>query len=94
MTDGAGGPSRRTATVTVLFCDLVGSTARQVRLGDDAADEFRGRFFGILTGVVEETGGDLVKNTGDGLMVVYRESVRDAVTAASRMHDRGRAARR
>ncbi len=28
------------ATVAVLFCDVVGSTARQVRLGDDqGADE-------------------------------------------------------
>ena len=33
-----GGGVRRTATVTILFCDLVGSTERQTRLGDDAAD--------------------------------------------------------
>jgi len=88
MTDGASGANRRTATVTVLFCDLVGSTERQTRVGDDAADDFRRRFLGLLTEVVAETGGDVVKNTGDGLMVVYRESVVDAVTAASRMHDR------
>jgi class 3 adenylate cyclase len=80
--------SRRTATVTVLFCDLVGSTERQARVGDEAADEFRGRFFAALAGVVVETGGEVVKNTGDGLMVVYRASAVDAVTAASRMHDR------
>ncbi|HYL53598.1 MAG TPA: adenylate/guanylate cyclase domain-containing protein [Acidimicrobiia bacterium] len=78
---------RRTATVTVLFCDLVGSTERQRRLGDDAADEFRNRFFGALADVVRETDGELVKNTGDGLMVVFRSSAVDAVTAASRMHD-------
>ncbi|MDQ1508887.1 MAG: hypothetical protein QOG50_731, partial [Actinomycetota bacterium] len=84
----AGGRSHRTATVTVLFCDLVGSTERQARVGDEAADEFRGRFFTALAGVVVETGGEVVKNTGDGLMVVYRASAVDAVTAASRMHDR------
>jgi len=78
---------RRTATVTVLFCDLVGSTDRQRRLGDDAADEFRSRFFGALSDVVRETDGVQVKNTGDGLMVVFRSSAVDAVTAASRMHD-------
>src|SRR6478672_7116807 len=87
MTDAASGSRRRTATVTVLFCDLVGSTERQTRVGDDAADEFRRRFFGVLTEVVAETSGDVVKNTGDGLMIVYRESATDAVTAASRMHD-------
>ncbi len=80
--------TRRTATVTVLFCDLVGSTERQRRLGDDAADEFRNRFFGALSDVVREADGELVKNTGDGLMVVFRSSTVDAVTAASRMHDR------
>jgi class 3 adenylate cyclase len=53
----AGGRSRRTATVTVLFCDLVGSTERQARVGDEAADEFRGRFFTALAGVVVQTGG-------------------------------------
>jgi class 3 adenylate cyclase len=79
--------ARRTATVTLLFCDLVASTERQTRLGDEASDEFRSRFFGALSEVVEQTGGEVVKNTGDGLMVVYRASAVDAVTAASRMHD-------
>jgi class 3 adenylate cyclase len=30
-----------TATITILFCDLVGSTAFHARPGDDAADEVR-----------------------------------------------------
>src|SRR5258705_12024265 len=88
MVERAGEGRSRTATVTVLFCDLVGSTERQARLGDEAADEFRGRFFLALAGVVAQTGGEVVKNTGDGLMVVYRASAVDAVTAASGMHDR------
>ncbi|MDQ1457166.1 MAG: hypothetical protein QOH28_2786 [Actinomycetota bacterium] len=88
MAERAGEGGRRTATVTVLFCDLVGSTERLTRVGDEVADEFRGRFFGALAEVVAQTGGEVVKNTGDGLMVVYRASAADSVTAASRMHDR------
>lgn len=84
---GPGGEPRRTATVTILFCDLVGSTARQATTGDDEADEFRRAFFSVLTSAVSATSGEIVKNTGDGLMVVFRESAVDGVTCASRMHD-------
>jgi class 3 adenylate cyclase len=81
------GEERRTATVTVLFCDLVGSTERQARLGDDAADEFRRAYFAALADAVAATHGEMVKNTGDGVMVVFRSSAVDAVTCASKMHD-------
>jgi class 3 adenylate cyclase len=87
MSDTTGG-APRTATITVLFCDLVGSTERQARMGDDAADEFRRGFLAVLGEAVGETGGEVVKNTGDGLMVVFRASAVDAVTCASKMHDR------
>ncbi len=83
----AGGEGQSTATVTVLFCDLVGSTERQTRMGDDAADHFRRVFFAALTDAAASTRGEVVKNTGDGLMVVFRSSVVDAVTCASTMHD-------
>jgi class 3 adenylate cyclase len=81
------GAARRTATVSVLFCDLVGSTERQARLGDDASDEFRRRFYAALRDAVARTGGEEVKNTGDGLMVVFRRSALDAVTCAVAMHE-------
>jgi class 3 adenylate cyclase/pimeloyl-ACP methyl ester carboxylesterase len=81
------GEVARTATVAVLFCDLVGSTERQVRMGDDAADVFRRAFLSALSDAVLATHGEVVKNTGDGLMVVFRDSTVDAVTCASKMHD-------
>ena len=34
-----------------------------------------------------QTGGEIVKNTGDGVMVVFRHSAVDAVTCSVRMHD-------
>jgi class 3 adenylate cyclase len=85
VTDGFRA-SRRTATVTVLFCDLVDSTARQTRIGDDVADEFRDRFFAALRDAVARSNGEEVKNLGDGLMVVFRHSTANAVACAEQMH--------
>ena len=59
-------------TVTVLITDLVGSTGLASELGPVAADELRREHFGALRDAVETTGGLEVKNTGDGLMVVFR----------------------
>ena len=62
---------RNTATVAVLFCDVVGSTERLTRLGDEAGDEFRRRVFAELRRCVVESRGAEVKNLGDGLMVAF-----------------------
>jgi class 3 adenylate cyclase/tetratricopeptide (TPR) repeat protein len=58
-------------TVTVLFTDLVGSTELMSRLGDIAAEELRREHFSLLREVLDEAGGQEVKSTGDGLMVVF-----------------------
>ena len=58
-------------TVTVLFTDLVGSTELAARLGPAGAEELRRSHFGLLRGAVADTGGNEVKNLGDGLMVVF-----------------------
>lgn len=60
-----------TESVTVLFTDMVGSTALATSLAPDAADEFRREHFSILRQAVAEAGGTEVKNLGDGLMVVF-----------------------
>ena len=57
--------------VTFLFTDLVGSTALIDRLGDDAADDVRRGHFELLRRAVAESGGQEVKNLGDGLMVSF-----------------------
>jgi class 3 adenylate cyclase/pimeloyl-ACP methyl ester carboxylesterase len=75
----------RTQTVTILFCDLVASTERRARLGDDDFDAFTERFVAALRGAIEEHGGREVKSAGDGLMVVF-PSAADAVTCAIDMH--------
>ncbi len=60
-----------TENVTVLFTDLVGSTALASSMAQDAADELRRAHFSILRQAIAESGGTEVKNLGDGLMVVF-----------------------
>lgn len=79
------------ATVTVLFCDVVGSTERLVRLGDIAADEHRRELFAGLTEAVRRNGGEVVKHLGDGLMVVFPRSAVRALSCASDLHVAARA---
>jgi class 3 adenylate cyclase len=76
----------RTQSVTIMFCDLVASTERRARLGDDAYDEFSARLFVVLRRTIADAGGREVSNAGDGMMIVFPESVADAVSCASAMH--------
>jgi DNA-binding NarL/FixJ family response regulator/class 3 adenylate cyclase len=61
--------------VTILFTDIVGSTAMFARHGDDAADALRREHFGALRGAIAQHGGREVKSTGDGLMVAFSSAV-------------------
>ena len=60
-----------TETVTVLFTDVVASTALLDRLGPEAAERARQDHVRALRHAVEITGGREVKNVGDGLMVAF-----------------------
>ncbi|MET0903166.1 MAG: AAA family ATPase [Acidimicrobiales bacterium] len=60
-----------TVAVTLLFTDLVGSTALGSSRSADDADGLRRTHFALLREAVEATGGREVKNLGDGLMVVF-----------------------
>lgn len=71
-------------TATVLFTDLVGSTGLFSRVGAEAADRLRVRHFTVLQGSIRVHCGQLVKNTGDGVMVAF-ESATDAVRCAVEM---------
>ncbi|MGO9874589.1 MAG: adenylate/guanylate cyclase domain-containing protein [Acidimicrobiia bacterium] len=76
----------RTQVVTILFCDLVASTERRARLGDDAFDEFSRRFMAALAEAIAEHNGRNIASAGDGLMIVFPDSVADAVACATTMH--------
>ncbi len=64
----AGPPS---GTVTILFTDLVSSTALLEELGEEAAQDLRRAHFRLLRQAVGEHGGQEVKSLGDGLMVAF-----------------------
>jgi Adenylate and Guanylate cyclase catalytic domain len=83
---GVGGPMS-TETVTVLFTDLVGSTALASRLGTRQAEVLRRDHFGMLREAIAAHGGREVKNLGDGLMVVFG-SLSAGVDAAVDMQQR------
>ena len=59
------------ATMTVLFTDLVGSTATRARLGDDHADRLRREHDELSAQVISDHRGLVVKGLGDGLMAVF-----------------------
>jgi DNA-binding NarL/FixJ family response regulator len=61
--------------VTILFTDLVGSTAMFARRGDEAAHHLRSEHFDGLRRAIADHGGQEVKSTGDGLMVSFASAV-------------------
>ena len=76
----------RSGLATVMFTDLVGSTRLREILGDDAADEIGVEHDRIIGVALSSTGGRLVKNLGDGALVVFDSSV-DAVVAGQRIQE-------
>jgi predicted ATPase/class 3 adenylate cyclase len=70
-----------TVTVSTMFTDLVNSTALSSRIGPDAAEALRREHFALLRSAVATSGGEEVKSTGDGVMVVFH-SASAAVDAA------------
>jgi class 3 adenylate cyclase len=76
-----------TATITLLFCDLVDSTTLASDLGDTAADGVRHDVFDALRAETLAYRGTEVKNLGDGLMVSFTSNA-DAVRAACGMQQK------
>jgi pimeloyl-ACP methyl ester carboxylesterase len=70
---GHHSPPKRSERVlaTVLFTDIVDSTARAAALGDRAWREVLDRHDTISRGTVSEWNGRLVKGTGDGMLATF-----------------------
>lgn len=58
-------------TVTVLFCDLVGSTAMGEELDPETLRNLLSRSFDRISGIVESHGGVVEKFIGDAAMAVF-----------------------
>ena len=70
-----------TATVTVLFTDVVGSTSLRTGRGDAAAQEIIHAHFDLVRQQIEQHSGQEVKTIGDSFMVAFA-SARKAVECA------------
>jgi class 3 adenylate cyclase len=70
---GARSPidDERRGLATVLFTDIVGSTARAGELGDEAWKDTRERHDEIARRAVERHGGREVKTLGDGFLITF-----------------------
>jgi class 3 adenylate cyclase/tetratricopeptide (TPR) repeat protein len=58
-------------TVTVLFCDLVGSTELGERLDPESLRRVLARYFDTVRAVIERHGGSVEKFIGDAVMAVF-----------------------
>jgi class 3 adenylate cyclase len=79
-------PEPTRVLATVLFTDIVGSTARATELGDMAWRSLIEEHDRLVRGELDRSGGRLVKTTGDGLLATFDGPAR-AVRAASAIRD-------
>jgi len=90
----AAAPSAETRkTVTVLFCDLVGSTALGEQLDPETLRSLLSRSFDTVSAIVESHGGVVEKFIGDAAMAVFgiprlhEDDALRAVRAAAEIRD-------
>lgn len=85
---GIGGRPGEIKQVTVLFCDIVGSTALTERLGAEAMRDLVGAFIDASLAEVHRYGGTAPQFRGDGFMALFgaplaqEDHVRRALLAA------------
>jgi class 3 adenylate cyclase/tetratricopeptide (TPR) repeat protein len=58
-------------TVTVVFCDVVGSTAMGEALDPESVRRVMGRYFDAMRAAIEHHGGTVEKFIGDAVMAVF-----------------------
>ena len=81
-------------TVTVLFCDVTGSTSLGEQLDPETLRRTMGRYFEEIRRVVERHGGTIEKFIGDAVMAVFgiprahEDDALRAVRAAGEIRDR------
>jgi class 3 adenylate cyclase/tetratricopeptide (TPR) repeat protein len=92
LEDAAAAREQR-KTVTIVFCDVTGSTALGERLDPESLRRVMARYFEAMRTVVERHGGTVEKFIGDAVMavfgvpVVHEDDALRAVRAAAEMRD-------
>jgi len=81
--------------LTVMFCDLVGSTPLSTRFDPEDLREIVGAYHRCVADTVGRFGGFVAKYMGDGVLVYfgYPEAHEDDAERGARGHRRGRPAR-
>src|SRR5262252_1852672 len=64
-------PREQRKTVTVLFCDVVGSTSLGEATDPEALRALLARYFDRMKAIVERHGGSVEKFIGDAVMAVF-----------------------
>ena len=81
-------------TITVLFCDVMGSTQLGEHLDPETVRRVMGRYFDEMKAVLESHGGTVEKFIGDAIMavfgvpVVHEDDALRAIRAAQGMRER------
>ncbi len=93
LVEGTSGSREQRKTVTVLFCDVTGSTELGERLDAEALRALLARYFEWMKAIVERHGGSVEKFIGDAVMAVFgvpvlhEDDALRAVRAAVEMRD-------
>jgi predicted ATPase/class 3 adenylate cyclase len=66
-----GAAAEQRKTVTIVFCDLKGSTSLGERLDSEALREVLGVYFSAMRQAIERYGGTIEKYIGDAIMAVF-----------------------
>ncbi len=78
--------ARRTATLSIAFADISGSTRLYETLGDTVARELISECLGVMTEHVDKHGGTVIKTIGDEIMCTF-PGADQAVEAAMGMQE-------
>ncbi len=74
------------STSTIVFTDMVGSTAMSASMNDQEWSRLIANHLGLLEGIVADEGGSVVKTLGDGAMFAF-SSASAALNAARRIQE-------
>src|SRR5712692_10301136 len=86
-------PREQRKTVTVLFCDVTGSTQLGEKLDPETLRTLLARYFERMKAIVEQHGGSVEKFIGDvvmavfGVPVLHEDDALRAVRSAAEMRD-------
>src|SRR5437879_10755364 len=69
--DGAPAPREVRKTVTIVFCDVTGSTALGEQLDPESLRRVMARYFEAMRTAIERHGGTVEKFIGDAVMAVF-----------------------